>query len=180
MLYAFQPANPQIHVVSDASGSWGCGAYVDELWFQFQWPAGMPECHISVEEMIPIVMAAMVWGSKWKGLLVRFQCDNSAVVAPLNVGAVCNDPLMHLMRCLSFVSAKFNFVFSSCHIRGIDNSLADALSCDNLPLFLHSRPQAQMTPTPLPPALQELLILQKPDWTSTRWIQLWTSIFSMQ
>ena len=36
MLYAFQRANPQIHVVSDASGSWGCGAYVDELWFQFQ------------------------------------------------------------------------------------------------------------------------------------------------
>ena len=66
MLYTFQQANPQIHIVSDATGSWSCGAYMDELWFQFQWPAGMPECHISVKEMIPIVMAAMVWGSKWK------------------------------------------------------------------------------------------------------------------
>ena len=28
MLYTFQRANLQIHVVSDASGSWGCGAYM--------------------------------------------------------------------------------------------------------------------------------------------------------
>ena len=180
MLYTFQRANPQIHVVSDASGSWGCGAYMDELWFQFQWPASMPDCHISVKEMVPVVMAAMVWGSRWEGLSVRFHCDNSAVVALLNAGAVRDDSLMHLMRCLAFVSAKFNFVVSSCHIRGNDNTLADALSRNNLPLFLRSRPQAQATPTPLPSALQELLLHQKPDWTSTRWTQLWTSIFNMQ
>ena len=27
MLYTFQRANPHIHVISDASGTWGCGAY---------------------------------------------------------------------------------------------------------------------------------------------------------
>ena len=100
-------------------------------------------------------MASMVWGSKWEGLSVRFHCDNSAVVALLNVGAVRDDSLMHLMKCLSFVSAKFNFVLSSCHIRGIDNTLADALSRNNLPLFLRSRQQARPTPTPLHLALQD-------------------------
>ena len=178
MLYAYRRANPQVHVFSDASGSWGCGAFVDELWFQFKRPPNMPECHISVKEMIPIVMAAMVWGHRWKSLSIRFHCDNSAVVALLNAGAVRDDYLMHLMKCFSFVSAKFNFVFSACHIRGVDNVLADALTRDNLPLFLHSRSQALEISTSLHPALQELLILQKPDWTSTNWTRLWTSIFS--
>ena len=180
MLYTFQRANPHIHVISDASGIWGCGAYTDEQWFQFQWPSDMPDCHISAKEMIPIVMAAMVWGSQWEGLSVRFHCDNSAVVAQLNSGAVRDNFLMHLMKCLAFASAKFNFVFSSCHISGKDNTLADALSRNNLPLFLHSHPQAQKAPTPLHPALHELLAHQNLDWTSTKWTQLWTSIFSGQ
>ncbi len=34
---------------------------------------------------------------------------NTAVVALLNSGAVKDDSLMHLMRCLTFVAAKFNF-----------------------------------------------------------------------
>ena len=136
MLYTFQGANPQVHIVHDPSDSRVCGAYLDELWFQFQWPAGVPECHISVKGLIPIAMA-----SKWKGLSVRFHCDNSAVVALLNVGAVRDNSEMYLMRCLSFVSAKFNFVFSSCHIGGIDNSLTDALSQDNYSYILAHRPR---------------------------------------
>ena len=180
MLYKYQRANPQVEVFSDASGSWGCGAYCNGQWFQFQWPNSMEACHISSKEMIPIVMAAMVWGSQWEGLSVRFHTDNSAVVALLNSGAVRDESLMHLMRCFSFVSAKFNFVFSACHIRGKDNVLADALSRDNLSLFLMGYPQAQLSPTPLPDALQDILILQRPDWTSLDWIRLWNSIFSVQ
>ena len=84
----------------------------------------MEACHISSKEMIPIVMAAMVWGSQWEGLSVRFHTDNSAVV---DSGSVKDESLMYLMRCFSFVSAKFNFVFSACHIQGKDNVLADAL-----------------------------------------------------
>ena len=180
MLYAYKKANPQMHVFSDASGRWGCGAYMNDLWFQFEWPPEMLDCHISSKEMIPIVMAAMVWGSMWEGLSVRFHCDNSAVVALLNAGAARDNSLMHLMRCFSFVATKFNFFFSACHIRGRENVLADALSRNNLRMFLHSCPQAQREPTYLPPALQELLMLSRPDWTSTAWTQLWISIFNRQ
>ena len=98
MLYNYQSANPHIHVFSDASGSWGCGAYAGKLWFQFQRPAGLPDRHISVKEMVPIVIAAVVWGSHWQGLSIRFHSDNSAVVALLNSGSVWDDSLMHLMR----------------------------------------------------------------------------------
>ena len=34
----FQPKTPTIDIVSDASGSWGCGAFHSSLWFQYQWP----------------------------------------------------------------------------------------------------------------------------------------------
>ena len=32
------PSNPSFVIRSDASGSWGCGAVYDNLWFQLEWP----------------------------------------------------------------------------------------------------------------------------------------------
>ena len=51
----------------------------------------LPGCHISVKEMILLVIAAVVWGQYWRGLSVRFLSDNSAAVALLNMGAVRDD-----------------------------------------------------------------------------------------
>ena len=62
MLMCFDRANPQISVTSDASGIWGCGAYEGDKWLQFEWPTTMEASHISVREMIPVVMAAALWG----------------------------------------------------------------------------------------------------------------------
>lgn len=180
MLYDYQKANPQIYVFSDASGTWGCRAYLGKQWLQFQWPSALPEYHISVKEMVPVVVAAVVWGSNWRGLSVRFHSDNSAVVALLNTGSVRDDSLMHLMRCLALVAACCNFIFSSSHIRGQHNVLADALSRNNSSLFLFNYPQAQPCPTPLLPVLLSLLLQEKPDWTSSSWIKLWTSTFDEQ
>ena len=177
-LYEFSKSNPQVNVFSNASSSWGCGAFCQSQWFQLQWPHPLANCHISTLEMVPIVAAAIVWGHEWRGLSVRFHTDNSAVVALLNQGSVRDNGLMHLMRCLSFVAAKFDFVFSLTHVRGVDNVLADALSRNKLPVFLATYPQANLSPTLLPLAIQELLISKKPDWTSPDWIPLWNSSFS--
>ena len=176
MLYNYCRANPQVHVFSDASGSWGGGAYSGNEWCQFQWPADLPECHIAVKEMVPVVVAATLWGASWQGRSVRFHSDNSAVVALLNSGSVRDDSLMQLMRCLALLAAKCNFIFSSCHIQGKNNVLADALSRNKSSVFLSSYPQAQACPTPLPPTLLSLLLLEKPDWTSPSWTKMLTSI----
>ena len=32
------PTNPPLILVSDASGTWGCGAFYENCWFQLQWP----------------------------------------------------------------------------------------------------------------------------------------------
>ena len=70
------------HVHTDASGSFGCGALSsDTRWFQVQWPESWGDVDISVKEMVPIVIAAAVWGGSWHRHRVFFHSDNAAVVA---------------------------------------------------------------------------------------------------
>ena len=86
----------------------------------------LPDYHFPIKEMVPVVAAAVVWGMSWQGLSIRFHSDNSVVVALLNSGSVRDEALMHLMRCLAFLVARYNFIFSSSHIiSGQDNGLAD-------------------------------------------------------
>ena len=59
------------------------------------------------------------------------QCDNAAVVAIINSGTSKDCEAMHLMRCLAFTSAKFEFLLLSTHISGVSNVLADALYRNN-------------------------------------------------
>ena len=152
MLTRFDKANPQRSVTADASGKWGCGAFEG---IQFKWPTTMAASHISIREMIPIVMSAALWGKDWRGKSVQFLSDNSAVVALINSGSSRENSLMHLMRCFAIFMAKFNFVAVAAHIRGVDNHLADALSRNNRAYFLSHYTQAQPLPTRVPPELVE-------------------------
>ena len=85
---------------------------------------------------------------------------------------------MHLMRCLTFIVAKHNFVVSAAHIKGIHNDLADALSRNNRSYFLSHYRQAQASPATVSQDLVELLVTAQPDWISPHWTKLWTAIFS--
>ena len=178
MLTRFDKANPQYIVTSDASGSWGCGAYEGTKWIQFQWPSTMESSHISVREMIPVVMSAALWGQGWSGKSVQFRSDNTTVVALVNTGSSRENSLMHMRRCLSFIMAKYNFIASAVHIKGAHNDLADALSRNNRAYFLSHYPQAQAAPTVVPTELVELIVTLQPDWISPHWTKRWRTIFS--
>ena len=103
MMTAHRRASPGATIVSDASGNWGCGAYCSQgEWFQFQWPESWTPIHITIKELLPIIMSCALWGSKWKGMTVRCLCDNDAVVAILNSGKSKDNRAMHLVRCLTF------------------------------------------------------------------------------
>ncbi len=54
----------QIVLVTDASGSWGCGTAWNEKWFQLSWSKAeeVREWSIMPKELLPIVVAAAVWG----------------------------------------------------------------------------------------------------------------------
>ncbi len=169
--------NKLVSLTSDASGSWGCGAYWGTKWFMLKWSGPVAECHITTKELVPIVMATALWGEKWRGQTVQVWCDNAAAVSIVNHGLTRDKQAMHLTRCLAYTMAKFELQLEAAHIRGTNNAKADALSRNNVSLFRHLHPQANKEPTAIPEALLDLLIVTKPDWMSQHWSNLWTSIF---
>ena len=119
LLYAHQLSSPQHVVVSDASGSWGCGAYSGRQWFQLCWSGSDVRGEtIMVKELIPIVIAAAVWGRLWGDHTVQCKCDNQAVVAVICSRTAKLPMIMHLLRCLFFFEAHFNFTFRQFTSRG--------------------------------------------------------------
>ena len=162
---------PAGHVFSDASGTYGCEAFVDDLeWFQIKWPEGWEKTDIAVKELVPVVAAAALWGHCWAGKHIRFHSDNMAVVAILSSRTAKTPLLMHLSQCFSFYCAHFRFHFSSKHVPGVKNTAADALSRNNMPLFLSLDPQ--VTRFNILPSLFSLLISIRPEWGSPAWTQL--------
>ena len=67
---------PREVLVSDALGSWGCGAYCGRNWFQIKLVGPMATSHITIKELAPIAVASAIWGPSWKGLTVKVLCDN--------------------------------------------------------------------------------------------------------
>lgn len=165
-------------LTSDASGSWGCGAFTDlGEWFQIEWPESWAGVHITVKELLPIVVGVAVWGSRWAGKTVQCLCDNAAVVSIINSGTAKCELVMHLMRCLFFFLAHHNVILVGEHIPGVDNGAADALSRDRLSSFMSQVPQANKTPARIHPDLTQALLTSRPDWTSRSWIELLKRIF---
>ena len=158
-------------LVSDASGSWGCGAYFGNKWFALPWSSchSWAEVHISVQELLPIVIACAIWGGEMAAGHICCLCDTAAVVVMINKHTSKNPMVMYLLRCLFFICARFNITLSAERVAGIRNEAADALSRNNLSAFFQEIPSAYSTPSVIPPALIEVLIDQRPNWLSTEW-----------
>ena len=165
-------------VTSDASGSWGCGAYSGSQWFQLQWNHNLLNKSIAVKEMVPIIIAAAIWGRSWKGKLIICHCDNQSVVAVINSRYSRDDELMHLLCTLFFFEAIFEFHMQASHIPGVDNRLADALSRDKLSSFLPKAYAMEQSPSSIPSTLLELLQDLQTDCTSAAWRDMFNSILT--
>ena len=169
----FPLPTPSVHVYTDASTTFGCGAFTQSVgFFSLQWPASCIGLGISALELIPAVLAAGIWGRYWSGQHVCFHSDNTGVVSVLKSRTAETPFQMHLLRCFSLYCAIFNFTYSVVHVPGVFNVAADALSRDDLTLFLSIVPQTPRSH--IPQATLELLILSKPDWGSAVWTSLFT------
>ncbi len=128
------------------------------LWFQLKFPDSWSELHITVKELLPIVLAVAMWGYLWTGMTVLCRCDNMAVVAIINLGRSRMDKAMHLMRCLSFFLARWDVALVCKHIPGTDTGAADALSRNSLPLFQQLVPESAEDATSIPEGLLQCLV----------------------
>ena len=133
MLWDTQRYSSDITVYSDASGSWRCGALWQQKWFNLPWSAQLQTCSTAVKELVPVVVAAALYVSQWRGKIVTFRVDNTAVAEVLNSTSCRDSHLMHLVRLLVFLTSYHNFWFTASHIQGKQNTLADAYELFLLP-----------------------------------------------
>ena len=164
-----------IPLETDASGSWGCGARWGRRWFQWAWADPSNEWSIAPKELLPIIFALVIWGKQWGGRQVECRCDNMAVVSVVNSGRAKDEVLMHLLRCLFFVAAHLHIHIRASHVPGVNNVAADALSRNDFPRFLQAVPEVDRQSSLIPRALVDLLVRERPDWTSPRWAQLFSA-----
>ena len=170
MLWDGQKEHPDHQAWSDASGSWGCGAYWGSRWLQFPWSEEARGWSISVKEMVPVMWGCFVWGERWRGGVVRWNCDNLAVVEVITRGSSKDGHLSHILRCIHFAEAKYSFTLVANHVAGVDNDKADDLSRNRLSSFLSKVPEADGYPTVVPQWLQQLGWVSG-EWTNKTWVR---------
>ena len=168
----------QITLTSDASGSWGCGAFCEARWFQLQWSERLQPKNIATMELLPILIASAMWGPRWRAHHILCQCDNQAVVAVLNKGSAKDLELAHILRCIFFYAAHYGFSLSASHVPGQHNRAADAQSRDSVDVFLSILPQAQPTPDPIPSEVVQMAAMSNLDWTAPSWKALFMATLS--
>ena len=100
------------------------------------WPPAWHDIGISQKEMVPVVAAAALWGRRWSGGHVSFHVDNMAVARVLQHQAPRDQSFTHMLCCLCLYAAFYGFEFSASHIPSREHTAADALSRDNMILFL--------------------------------------------
>ena len=169
------PNAKRVKISSDASGSWGCGAWYNDSWFYLPWRESSTSLHITVKEMAPIIIAAIIWGQAWKGAQVSAFCDNTTVVAALNNRSCKEKHVMHMLRVLFFIEAHHQFKITATHVAEASNTLADHLSRNQPRLFLSMHKTAQSYPSYVDPSLLQWLLDPQQDWTSPAWTRRFNS-----
>ena len=106
------------HLTTDASGSWGCGAFCGSKWFNLSWKScpAISDAHISVKELLPIIISCAIWAESMQHKHIRCHCDNAAAVAMINRRSSSHPLAMHLLRCLFFICAKHSITLSAVHL----------------------------------------------------------------
>ena len=99
---------------------------------------------------VQLVSAAMEWCS--------FFCPHHypRTYPNINCKQSRNPDAMHLIRYLTLIECAYDLVLVSKHLPGKHNSMADALSCNQLSAFLSLYPQASSLPTPVPSSLLQV------------------------
>ena len=135
-----------MQLFTDASGTNGWGAYWSGKWLQGQWSETQLQMDITWKELLAIVMAIHTWGALWQRQKILIHCDNLAVVTIWKSGSNCAKETMALVRLLYYCAAKYNINICIVLIAGVNNVIADCLSCFQQDKFQQLVPLANPTP----------------------------------
>ena len=148
-----------IELFTDASGSYGYGAFYQGKWFSVPWPVDLPkvgedDMSIAFMELVPIVTAVNIWSQTWCRKRICFHSDNQSTINIIKKGRSTSPLIMKLMRRLTLCCAMGNFTVSAIFLPGRLNVIADALSRSQLDKFRALAPHAEKLPTAVPPIHQ--------------------------
>ena len=79
-------------------------------------------------EMLNLVIALKLWAVQWSHSIVKFNCDNSAVVQVVRTGKTRDDMLALCLRNIWLITSTHDITLTIDHIRGKSNNIADLLS----------------------------------------------------
>ena len=170
----------EVELYTDASGSWGCGGIWNNSWFSCAWNNEWSGVGIAAKELLPVVLAVGIWGKLWQHKHVCVHTDNMAVVEVIKAKDSKVPLMMHLLRCLHFLCARWDIVILAKHVKGSLNTAADALSWNSLQVLRSVAPSAHVNPTPIPTPLWQLLVSERPDWLSPNWKHKLTDFYYME
>ena len=121
-----KPVTDQV-VATDAS-KYGYGGTWQQEYFRGRFPQDTRNINIACQELLAVMAALKVWGSKLQGQYFWIHVDNEAVATILNTGASREPFLQNTLREIAFLAAKHQFVIKARHIAGVSNRVPDWLS----------------------------------------------------
>ena len=134
------PARPQVHLYTDASGTKGIGGWWSSLAFSACVPCRYRHKLIDWKEAYAILFAFAKWSTHWHGYTVIIHCDNSAIVSALSTRSIRGDAIDPLQLIL-LASAAEDIEIVSEWLSSEANWIADALSRFHLHLIADLFPQ---------------------------------------
>ena len=141
--------NFDIKLYTDSSDL-GIGAVFNNEWFYEQFShtqQGGKLKSINWRELYAIVKALSTWGIKFCDKRILIYCDNEAVTYIVNSGTSKNQEIMKLVRAMFYITAQHNIDIKCCHLPGIENTSADALSRIQISKFLEENLNANLQMT---------------------------------
>ncbi|CAF1084782.1 unnamed protein product [Didymodactylos carnosus] len=142
----------EIESFTDTAPSIGFGGYWKDEYFASPWPNFVPKgMSTPYYELLPLVVAASLWGKMWRGRKIMFRSDNETVVAVIQNGRCKDRTIMSLMRRFTLYACEYHFVPYAQHIPGVEYEAADCLSRLKLGKFRMLKPDARACSLPIPP-----------------------------
>ena len=138
-----------LHMCSDSSKE-GYGATFGPHFLVGRFPGKWRSFDIQTLELYPIFALIMVFGDQMANKAISIYCDNSAVVDILNKQTSKSGKIMSLLRPLILTLLCHNIRFKACHLPGVQNTLCDSLSRQQMTPELLLEHGMDPTPTPIP------------------------------
>ena len=111
---------------------------------QFSWLA---DKNIAVKELYAIILGISTFAVRLQGKQVLMNTDNKAIDCCIDKGSSKDTLINALLRSLYYYTSVYHIEYKSCHVSGVSNVLADALSRDKYDVFMSAMPYADLRMT---------------------------------